>query len=848
MLPIKPKYPNVLLACAFALTFALLATGCSAKAPSTGDAKLSIVRDEYGVPHIFAEDNYGVYFGYGYAVAQDRLFQMEMLKRTVEGRVAEVYGKEYLDFDRFIRGSYDSRAVPSQVAALAEKDREILQAYADGMNRHLAAIRKSPETLMPKEFLVHNFQPENWTANNVAMLFAGSIAHRYSDFNTELDNLNFFHALQKMHGNKKAWRIFTATKWLFDSNSPTTVPDLKTSPVNEAQQNPSPAYLPQLASANKGLPRIAYAPNDSKAPVATSSSAPIVAQQFARTGTTGTPGFGSASNFWAVNGDKAEGAKGIFLNGPQFGWSTPSYVYSVGLHGGDFDLVGNTLLALPAMLFAHNNHIGWGSTAGFGDQVDIFEERLNPKNPEQYLHRGIYRDFESWLETIKVKGEDSVELKARRSVHGMVQSFEPSAGIAYTKARAWEGKEVDSLLAWVDLSKQKNIENLQPTLNRVATNINFYVIDKMGNLLYRHGGHYPLRSSQHDTRLPVPGNGDFDWQGIRPGSDSPTVYNPKQQYLMNWNNRPARGWQSPDLWWVTWYRSDRADVLVKELESKAAFTPEQLWDINTRSSYADIYRSYFLPFLKQAVDSHLSMSEIDANAWEVLSNWDGSWVDRNQDGKFDSAGSVIFESWLSQLLKDVILDDVGEKYFSRFAPTGEPTSATVAGVNLQPGTKALIRNLDGLKNNSSLSYDFFNGKNPDEILLVSFHKTVAALAESQGKDVSAWSSKPHPLNFVTKNFRGIPQTLDSVQYSLPVIQNRGSENNLFVAKGTHIEAWDSVASGQSGFISPAGKPSKHHRDQLSQYQAFGKKKLAFSRDALNAFSEELLNIRRGTGE
>ena len=792
MLSIKSRYPNALAAFALSLAFILLAVGCSLTPETKGDTKVSIVRDEYGVPHIFAEDNYGVYFGYGYAVAQDRLFQMEMLKRTVEGRVAEVYGEEYLEFDRFIRTSYDSRAVPLQVSKLAPSDREILQGYADGMNRHLEAIRKSPETLMPKEFLVHNFQPGNWTAENVAMLFSGSIAHRYSDFNTELDNLNFLQALQQRHGNEKAWRIFTATKWLFDSHSPTTVPASTISPANESPLDQRPGYLSQLAAANEGLPRIAYAPNDSKAPSATSTLAPIIAQQFARSGTTGTPGFGSASNFWAVNGDKASGAKGIFVNGPQFGWSTPSYVYGIGLHGGDFDLVGNTLLALPAILFAHNNHIGWGSTAGFGDQVDIFEEQLNPENPEQYLHRGIYRDFESWVETINVKDTNSVEVKARRSVHGMVQSFDASASIAYTKARAWEGKEVDTLMAWVDLSKQKDIEKLQPTLDRVATNINFYVIDKMGNLLYRHGGHYPVRDSRHDTRLPVPGSGDFDWQGFRPGRDNPTTYNPTQQYMMNWNNRPARGWQSPDLWWLTWSRGDRADVLIEELESKPAFTPQQLWDINSRSSYADIYQAYFLPFLRQAVMTQPSMSGTETNAWNALLEWDGYWTDLDQDNKFDSAGSVIFDSWLSQLLKDVIRDDVGETYFSRFAPTGEPTSATVAGVNLQPGTKVIIRNLDALKNNTPLSYDFFNGQNPDEVLLNAFRKTVALLIETQGEDVSTWNGKPHPLNFTTKNFRGIPQTLDSIQYSLPVIQNRGSENNLFVAKGTHIEYQASI--------------------------------------------------------
>ena len=96
--------------------------------------------------------------------------------------------------------------------------------------------------------------------------------------------------------------------------------------------------------------------------------------------------FSPASNYWAVS--DVSDASGMLLNGPQFGFATPSYVYGIGLHGGDFDVVGNTLLALPSLLFAHNDSLAWGSTAGISDQTDEFWLTLNPENPEQYWHDG----------------------------------------------------------------------------------------------------------------------------------------------------------------------------------------------------------------------------------------------------------------------------------------------------------------------------------------------------------------------------------------------------------------------------------------------------------------------------
>ncbi|MEX1349618.1 MAG: penicillin acylase family protein, partial [Desulfobacterales bacterium] len=172
---------------------------------SYGDeGQVIIKRDNYGVGHVYADTVFGLYYGYGYAVAQDRLFQMEMAKRSTQGKVAEVLGEEYVEFDKRIRGNYNPISIQRQLDRLSESDADIFNGYAAGMNAWIEKVKKNTDRLMPKEFIDFGFQPESWTAFDVAMIFVGSMANRFGDFNTELANVQIYNALVKMHDEKTA--------------------------------------------------------------------------------------------------------------------------------------------------------------------------------------------------------------------------------------------------------------------------------------------------------------------------------------------------------------------------------------------------------------------------------------------------------------------------------------------------------------------------------------------------------------------------------------------------------------------------------------------------------------------
>ncbi len=789
---------------------------------------VTVYRDAYGTPHVVAGSNRGVFYGYGYAVATDRLFQMEMLRRTTQGRVAEVLGEEFLPLDVSLRTGYDHRAIASQLAALPNAEREILAAYAGGFSARVEEVL-ADRALLPAEFRDHGFLPSAWSAYDVAMLFVGSIAHRYSDFNSERDNLRLLRALESRHGRDTAWRLFNASKWLLDDASPTTVPR------DENWESPPapgrPAYLDTLPAA-ESQPRVALTARGRFAGYAqVGEAAARWREQVAREGFGGVPGFTGASNYWAVR--KLEDASAVLLNGPQFGFSVPSYVYGIGLHGGDFHAVGNTLLALPALLFAHNNHIAWGSTAGISDQGDEFLLTLDPANPERYRYRDGWRDLERWTETIRVKGAADVSVTARRSHLGMILDHDPKAGVAWARARTWEGAELSSLMAWVWLATDRDLDAAHRRIAGLATNINMYTMDREGHLGYVHAGRYPRRAEGHDPRLPAPGDGAWDWHGMRPYTDNPTVRDPGQGYIANWNNRPRADWISSDLWTYTWGRADRASILFNALESLPERTVRAVEGLNRTASFADVSAPTLLPALLAAAERRPAMDARVARAVAALSDWNGQWhVDAQR--RYGLAPTLM-ATWSRVLLREVLADDIGPDFFHLYAATNHPDRPLGPSVPNPVGIKILVRNLDRLGSDAwgDDDYDFFNGGNPDDALLRSLDLALDELTREQGADMSGWHLQAHPMQWRPYNFRGVPQARESALVELDAYMNRGSENNLFIATGKGIEARDVLPPGQSGFTgaAPVG-PNTH--DQMALYSGFGYKTVPFTVEAVKA--------------
>jgi penicillin amidase len=526
------------------------------------------------------------------------------------------------------------------------------------------------------------------------------------------------------------------------------------------------------------------------------------------------------SNVWLVNRDRADGARSILLNGPQFAWNVPGYTYSVGLHGAGFDLVGNTPFAYPAVLFGHNRDIGWGATAGFGNTVDVYEERLNPLNSRQYWFRNRWRDMRVRTETIQVKGGADRTIEVLSTRHGLVRTLDAANDVAYSRARSWDGLEVESLIGWTRSTQATNHRQWSRQAARNALTINWYYADRRGNIAYAHTGRYPVRVPDHDPRLPAIGTGGMEWRGFHPFSWNPQVVNPSTGYLVNWNNKPAQWYDNGDA--ATFAYADRVRVLDRMLAGTGLLDEHDVWAINEPASFTDLYAPYFRPYIAQAV-AGLPADDPARRVADVLAAWNGQSRDRDDDGTYDEPATAVMHSWLPLFLRATLADDIPAAVAGQYLATGYPNPATmfnVGSVNLSPGVKSVVNALRGDESGVPQTYDVFNGADPLEVVRTTLRESAADLSARYGADPDTWREPIAPFLLSHRNFWGVPQASPDEEIVRGELMNRGSENNLMIFRRRGVTDYEVTPPGQSGFVAPDGTRSPHYDDQLDMFIDF----------------------------
>ncbi len=823
----KRSYPVRALTAGLALPVALFVAGCGGdnSAPPAPLAKnITIKRDTSGVPHIYADDTYGVFYGYGYTLAEDRLFQLEMAKRSFVGTTAEVLGagaqNANVNFDISVRKNFDPESIRKQIAELNDKDMEVFKGYADGFNARIAEVMASSSTLMPKQFNDFGFKPTQWTPFDVVMVWVGSMANRFSDSNSEVSNLDLLNNLIAQKGEAVGRQIFDQVRWENDPLAPTTVPledapkTAMLAPAKASKQAPAKmlAAAPARKRLNQHLGQLA--------PLSNEVAAADRQYQIAKWGGVGPDFVPKASNLWIAGPNKTSDGSTVFINGPQFGWFNPGYTSGVGLHGGGFDVVGNTPFGYPIILFATNGTISWGATAGPLDVVDMYQEKLNPANLNQYLYKGSYLDMAKRTDTIKVKDAAPVTVDVYSTVHGLVTSIDEKNKVAYAKKRSWSGLEVQSLVAWINSMKAKNWDEFRAQGARMGISINWYYADTSGNIGYMSPGRLPIRPKNQDFRLPADGSGSMEWEGFKPFSANPQVLNPKQGFITNWNNKPSPDTISPDSSY--WSPADRVTELNTLLTAKAKFTEKEIWDFNQWGSYVDVNARYFRPFIKDAV-SALPANDPVRQAGLLVADWDGlalATVDKNF---YDSPAYTIMQAWLPAMISRTLKADLPGANFSSFSNPGYPNPASPprGSINTGMGTRVVYNALLGAQAGTPQKFDFFHGADKYQVIRDALKDAVDQLTAKQGADMSKWLSPVVPHVFLTTNFTGTTQAGADEQMSFTPYQNRGTENNKFILGKSGVSMCDVNAPGQSGFIAPNGAKSPHYQDQFDLYKSFG---------------------------
>jgi penicillin amidase len=620
-----------------------------------GNANVAIARDAaYGVPTITATTDADAYYGVGYAMAQDRLFQLEVFRHVGHGTLAELVGASGIDMDKAIRRySEGATARRAEFDALPAADRIRGQRFVDGINAYVAQVADNP-LARPAEYTLLAALPINpWTIDDV--LGFGEYAGRFfGEFgHGEMAALAAYQHLVDKYGARKAEQLFGDLLPLNDPRAPTSIAK-RDGVFRRRTGRPVPTRYRGSRYAN-------HDPAVLGAAVATTARAVDDAQARVRAlqRRLALPRFGS--NAVIVSGRLTKDRKPLLYGGPQTGWAVPGFFWEAEIHTPDRDARGVMVPGIPLFVIGRNAHAAWTVTSALDANADVFVEQLDGQD-KTYVHRGNRLTVQSHTETIACKTPPSeylglisgvapvqcpsapTRITVHRTVHGASLADPDAHHRLYVRQSALDGRLLASLSAWDLAGRQQTVPAFGRVLAKMSLGFNFHVIDDRGDIGYWHTGAYPVRPRNADPTLPMPGGGRYDWQGLERWRAHPHVINPKRGFVVNWNNKPSVGWWSKNLetggeggsWGPEW-ESVPLDSAVRRA---VPLDFEEMGQIPRQVAYVDNRARVFKPALLKALARATEPQLVAVRS--ALAAWNG--------GR-DSGGPAIvfFDRFVEQL-------------------------------------------------------------------------------------------------------------------------------------------------------------------------------------------------------
>jgi len=768
-----------------------------------GNTGVTIHRDSYGVPQIYADNEKDLDYGLGYAMAQDRMFQMDIFRHVGHGTLAELIGSSGLPLDELVRRvSEGPQARTAELDAAPTSIQDRARAFSDGITQAMheqcpGMVMPNPAPSCPAEYTllataVNNHIPD-WTPDDT--LSFGEYAGRFfGEFgHTELQAAKVYLDMVARLGQPAAERAFHDLYALQDPAAPTIIdPADGTFPRHSASGNTTITYS-AFANADATL----LPSPDSLAHVLPQIDAlELGAREMAHH--LGIPTH-LGSNAMAISGRRTADGNPILYSGPQTGWAVPGFFWEFEAHDPDRDARGVTVPAIPLVVIGRDQDSGWSVTSALDGNSDTFLDQLDPTDTS-YVHNGQQVTIQKHTETINCYNPPATALvlpllsgKAPQPcpsspVHETVY-YDPAhdaAGLAdpdsqhllYARASSVNHHFVDTIMAWDALSRQHTAAGVGQALQGLYLAFNFFYVDAQGEVAYYRTGRYPLRPANVDPNLPLWGDGRFDWQGYESWADTPHVVNPTTGFVVNWNNKPARDWYSkatvssvlaPDRWGPHHHVEPLA-ADVRKLDGltfdRAGQVPE---DVAYTDSRARALLPFLLPVLQQSGDSRLHQVA------QALAAWDMQRVDEG-GGKLHTA-PTFFDRWVEHMLGDTFGPALGgsdlaalEGLHCTTAYCSPTTGSHYVSVDNgdAPTMKYELAILHALFNALAgrNAYDFFGGAGRDATILKAANDVVAELTAAQGGNPSNWSE---PLETGHFNAQGAGSVPDLVP-----LPNRGS--------------------------------------------------------------------------
>lgn len=770
---------------------------------------VEVITDNYGVPHIYAQNEDDLFFAQGYMHAQERLWQMEFNRRLGSGRLSELFGSVALETDRFCRRLGLHRSAAAEVPLLSEHNKRVLNSYSQGVN---AFIEQNANKLSV-EFTLLRCKPAPWQPADTIQWAKMMGWNLGGNWETEIIRARLVAKL----GAERAAQLEAG----YDSSHPLIVPP------GVEYQGINADLLEQYAQIKE------------------------------------MSGFGTmgGSNNWVVDGTMTATGAPILCNDPHLGQAAPSIWYECHLVAGDIDAVGASFPGTPGVVIGHNQHIAWGVTNAVSDVEDLYIEKFNPDNPRQYEYQGAWEEAQIFREEIQVKGQqESVIEEVRVTRHGpILTAMPPLTNNKHTDGTENAPSETPLALRWTGLEQCRILSSVQK-LNR-ATHWeefrealhdwdvppqNFVYADREGNIGYVMAGAIPLRT-KGQALLPLPGwTGEYEWTGQIPFDELPQTYNPEQHFIATANNRVVDDsypyYISNE--WLNGYRAQRIRDLL-------ASNPQKLTVADMATIQAD---QYALPALE--IVPHIlrlpATSPLEQAAQEILSTWDYKLTP-------ESIGAALYTTFLRKLER-IVLDPLlgdDEELLNGYLGVGTTLLATQNGYASR--IKPLLIRLLKEQNDAWFEHStIVNGpKSWQDALSSALDATIHELSIRLGENILRWHygalhkmTYNHPLGAVkalapffnrgpypvggdsdTVNMGATLPNQPDVVITVPSYRQIVDLADLSASRSAH-------APGQSGH--PA---SKHYDDFIQMWLEVQHHPMLFEREKIEADAEGRLHLR-----
>ena len=574
--------------------------------------------DERGVPHIRAENEPDLYRALGYVHAQDRLFQMEVLRRLARGELAEVLGPKLLDTDKLMRSLRIRERAETYFANLDQQSPAFIamQAYLDGINQYQDSHAR------PVEFDVLGIPKRPFTAQDTISI-AGYMAYSFAAaFRTE--------------------PLLTYVRDQLGANY-LNVFDLDWQPKGVLANHQGGAARPLASVDWKDLNALARL------------SEQALAEH-------GLPQF-EGSNAWVVAGSRTKSGKPLLAGDPHIRFSAPSVWYEAQLSAPGFDLYGHYQALMPFASLGLNHDFGWSITMFQNDDLDLIAEKVNPDNPNQVWYRGKWVDMTSSEQQIAVKGQTPVTLVLRQSPHGPIVNDALGANVGKTPIAMWWGflESPNPILeGFYQLNRADTLAKARSAAAKVqAPGLNIVWANAKGDIGWWAAAQLPKRPAGVRGGFILDGStAEAEKDGFYPFSANPQEENPPRGYIVSANFQPV----SPTGMDIPGYYNlaDRGQQLNRQLGDKAVkwdLEASQKLQLGTTTGYGPRLLAPLLPVLREVVSDPAELRLV-----EQLAQWQG-------DYPLDSTNATLFNQFLFNLTDATMHDELGDGFFDTLLST-----------------------------------------------------------------------------------------------------------------------------------------------------------------------------------